>query len=223
MFGPVRGPWPDDSWKGWWGEEPPYHVPVFVLTHHARAPLEMKGGTTFYFVTDGLDSALRAGETCGSGQGCACRRRCGDDSAVSRGRSRLTRCTWRCRRFCWAKGRICLPGWIGLAWVSCGADRGGGECYARVCCRRGRRSDPAGRSLRSRGERMRPPLRRVKSPTLSQKYATRMGQPAFHKTALTLRLVVDRPGRRLRLRTFRSLSAWCSVATAVRGDAFSRR
>src|SRR5215831_1644493 len=44
MFGPVRGPWPDDSWKGWWGEEPPYHVPVFVLTHHARAPLEMKGG-----------------------------------------------------------------------------------------------------------------------------------------------------------------------------------
>ena len=59
MFGPVRGPWPDDSWKGWWGEEPPYHVPVFVLTHHARAPLEMKGGTTFYFVTDGVDSALK--------------------------------------------------------------------------------------------------------------------------------------------------------------------
>ncbi len=58
MFGPVRGPWPDDQWKGWWGEEPPYHVPVFVLTHHARAPLEMKGGTTFYFVTDGIDSAL---------------------------------------------------------------------------------------------------------------------------------------------------------------------
>ena len=59
MFGPVRGPWPDDSWKGWWGEEPPYHVPVFVLTHHARAPLQMKGGTTFYFVTDGPESALR--------------------------------------------------------------------------------------------------------------------------------------------------------------------
>jgi len=58
MFGPVRGSWPDDSWKGWWGEEPPYHVPVFVLTHHARAPLEMKGGTTFYFVTEGLGSAL---------------------------------------------------------------------------------------------------------------------------------------------------------------------
>ena len=58
MFGPVRGPWPDDSWKGWWGDEPPYHVPVFVLTHHARAPIEMKGGTTFHFVTDGIESAL---------------------------------------------------------------------------------------------------------------------------------------------------------------------
>jgi dihydrofolate reductase len=58
MFGPVRGPWPDDSWKGWWGEEPPYHTPVFVLTHHARAPLPMKGGTEFRFVTDGIHSAL---------------------------------------------------------------------------------------------------------------------------------------------------------------------
>jgi dihydrofolate reductase len=59
MFGPVRGPWPDDEWKGWWGDEPPYHVPVFVLTHHAREPLEMDGGTTFYFVTDGIESALK--------------------------------------------------------------------------------------------------------------------------------------------------------------------
>ncbi|HTL97965.1 MAG TPA: dihydrofolate reductase family protein, partial [Holophagaceae bacterium] len=58
MFGPVRGPWPDDSWKGWWGEEPPYHVPVFVLTHHAREPLEMKGGTVFHFVTGGIREAL---------------------------------------------------------------------------------------------------------------------------------------------------------------------
>jgi dihydrofolate reductase len=58
MFGPVRGPWPDDSWKGWWGEEPPYHVPVFVLTHHARPPLTMKGGTVFHFVTDGIQAAL---------------------------------------------------------------------------------------------------------------------------------------------------------------------
>jgi dihydrofolate reductase len=58
MFGPIRGEWPDDAWKGWWGDEPPYHVPVFVLTHHARAPLAMKGGTTFHFVTDGIESAL---------------------------------------------------------------------------------------------------------------------------------------------------------------------
>src|SRR5579871_1703304 len=59
MFGPVRGPWPDESWKGWWGANPPYHVPTFVLTHHARAPLEMEGGTRFIFVTDGIQSALR--------------------------------------------------------------------------------------------------------------------------------------------------------------------
>ena len=58
MFGPVRGPWPDESWKGWWGDEPPYHVPVFVLTHHARASIEMKGGTVFHFVTDGIHDAL---------------------------------------------------------------------------------------------------------------------------------------------------------------------
>jgi dihydrofolate reductase len=58
MFGPVRGPWPDDSWKGWWGEEPPYHTPVFVLTHHARSPLPMKGGTEFRFVTGGIHDAL---------------------------------------------------------------------------------------------------------------------------------------------------------------------
>jgi dihydrofolate reductase len=54
----VRGPWPDESWKGWWGDEPPYHVPVFVLTHHARAPLAMQGGTTFHFVTGGIHEAL---------------------------------------------------------------------------------------------------------------------------------------------------------------------
>jgi dihydrofolate reductase len=59
MFSPVRGPWEGDSWKGWWGDNPPYHTPVFVLTHHARAPLTMEGGTTFHFVTDGLESALR--------------------------------------------------------------------------------------------------------------------------------------------------------------------
>ena len=59
MFGPVRGPWPDDAWKGWWGDNPPYHAPTFVLTHHPREPLVMQGGTTFHFVTDGIESALR--------------------------------------------------------------------------------------------------------------------------------------------------------------------
>ena len=58
MFGPVRGPWPDESWKGWWGDEPPYHTPVFVLTHHPRPPLRMKGGTEFRFVTEGIHAAL---------------------------------------------------------------------------------------------------------------------------------------------------------------------
>ncbi len=58
MFGPVRGPWPDESWKGWWGDEPPYHTPVFVLTNYPRAPLTMKGGTEFHFVTEGIHAAL---------------------------------------------------------------------------------------------------------------------------------------------------------------------
>ena len=57
MFGPVRGPWPDESWKGWWGDEPPYRTPVFVLTHHPRPALEMKGGTVFHFVTEGIEAA----------------------------------------------------------------------------------------------------------------------------------------------------------------------
>lgn len=68
MFGPVRGPWPDESWRGWWGEEPPYHTPVFVLTRHPRPPLSMQGGTTFHFVTGGIHAALaQAREAAGSG------------------------------------------------------------------------------------------------------------------------------------------------------------
>jgi dihydrofolate reductase len=58
MFGPIRGPWPNNEWKGWWGENPPYHVPVFVLTNHPRESLSMKGGTVFHFITDGIESAL---------------------------------------------------------------------------------------------------------------------------------------------------------------------
>jgi dihydrofolate reductase len=68
MFGPIRGAWPDDSWKGWWGENPPYHVPVFVLSHHARAPITMDGGTTFYFVTEGITAALERAQQAAQGK-----------------------------------------------------------------------------------------------------------------------------------------------------------
>jgi dihydrofolate reductase len=68
MFGPVRGPWPDESWKGWWGDNPPYHVPVFVLSHHARALLVMDGGTTFHFVTEGIESALQQAKDAANGK-----------------------------------------------------------------------------------------------------------------------------------------------------------
>jgi dihydrofolate reductase len=68
MFGPVRGPWQDNSWKGWWGDEPPYHCEVFVLTHHARAPIAMKGGTVFHFVTDGIQSALERARQAADGK-----------------------------------------------------------------------------------------------------------------------------------------------------------
>ncbi|MBZ9808394.1 dihydrofolate reductase family protein [Mesorhizobium sp. BR1-1-9] len=67
MFGPIRGEWADENWKGWWGDNPPYHVPVFVLTHHAREPIVMEGGTTFYFVTDGIHSALEQARAAANG------------------------------------------------------------------------------------------------------------------------------------------------------------
>ena len=68
MFAPSRGPWKDDGWQGWWGDNPPYHVPVFVLTHHAREPLPMAGGTTFHFVTDGIAAALQAAREAAGGK-----------------------------------------------------------------------------------------------------------------------------------------------------------
>jgi dihydrofolate reductase len=68
MFGPVRGPWPDENWRGWWGENPVYHVPVFVLTHHARAPLVMEGGTTLHFVTEGIAAALERAREAAAGK-----------------------------------------------------------------------------------------------------------------------------------------------------------
>jgi dihydrofolate reductase len=68
MFGPVRGPWPDESWRGWWGKNPPYHVPVFVLTHHARPSQEMEGGTVFHFVTSGIEAALARAREAAAGR-----------------------------------------------------------------------------------------------------------------------------------------------------------
>ena len=68
MFAPTRGPWLDESWKGWWGDNPPYHCPVYVLTHHARPPLKMEGGTTFYFVTEGPESALKQARDAAQGK-----------------------------------------------------------------------------------------------------------------------------------------------------------
>jgi len=68
MFGPVRGPWGDDDWRGWWGDNPPYHYPVFVLTHHARPPVEREGRTTFHFVTDGIEAALERASAAAAGK-----------------------------------------------------------------------------------------------------------------------------------------------------------
>ncbi|CAK9249650.1 unnamed protein product [Sphagnum jensenii] len=68
MFGPIRGAWPNEEWKGWWGPNPPYHSPVFVLTHHERKPIEMEGGTVFHFVTDGIESALKQAKKAANGK-----------------------------------------------------------------------------------------------------------------------------------------------------------
>ena len=83
MFGPVRGPWPDDKWKGWWGDDPVYHCPVFVLTHHARPALVMKGGTTFHFVTEGIQAGARSGARGRQGEGRAVGGWCRHHSGVS--------------------------------------------------------------------------------------------------------------------------------------------
>jgi dihydrofolate reductase len=108
MFGPVRGPWPDHSWRGWWGEEPPYHVPVFVLTHHARPPQEMKGGTVFHFVTGGIEEALSLAKEAAGDRDV----RVGGGAATIRQywrRGSSTRCTSRSRRCCWGAASRCCP------------------------------------------------------------------------------------------------------------------
>jgi len=92
MFGPVRGPWGKDPWKGWWGDHPPFHHPVFVLTHHAREPLPMQGGTTFFFVTDGIESALKQASQAANGKDVAL----GGGAKVSSNTSRPASSTrWR--------------------------------------------------------------------------------------------------------------------------------
>ena len=68
MFGPIRGAWPDEAWKGWWGDNPPYHAPTYILTHHARPSIELEGGTTFHFVTDGIESALKQARAAAGGK-----------------------------------------------------------------------------------------------------------------------------------------------------------
>ena len=87
MFGPIRGEWPDDAWKGWWGDNPPYHAPTFILTHHARAPIVMEGGTTFYFITDGIEAALDRAKGRGGQSRREDRRRSFDDPSVPARRS----------------------------------------------------------------------------------------------------------------------------------------
>ena len=92
MFGPVRGEWGDTEWRGWWGPNPPYHHPVFVLTHHPHDPIEMDGGTTFHFVTDGIEAALDRAYTAADRPPC---------SSIC-GRVWWTRCTWSLHPPCWA-------------------------------------------------------------------------------------------------------------------------
>ena len=117
MFGPVRGPWPDESWKGWWGDEPPYHCDVFVLTHHPRGPITMKGGTVFHFVTDGIEAALQKAREAAGGKDVRL-------GAVSRPSSNicapawLTKCTSRSHRPCLARAKACSQGLICRAWAT---------------------------------------------------------------------------------------------------------
>ena len=110
MFGPIRGSWPDDAWKGWWGEEPPYHSDVFVLTHHPRAPIVMKGGTTFHFVTDGIHAALeRARKSAGDRDVRASAAEPPPSANISR-RASSTRCTSPSRRCCSGAASTCSAG-----------------------------------------------------------------------------------------------------------------
>jgi len=110
MFGPIRGSWPDMNWKGWWGDSPPYHVPTFILTHHARPPLQMEGGTTFTFITGAIHEALERARDAANGRDV--RIGGGPDTIQSRSSSIFVRassmtCTSLYRQFCWAEESDC--------------------------------------------------------------------------------------------------------------------
>ena len=104
MFGPIRGEWGDEEWQGWWGPEPPYHHPVFVLTHHPHAPIEMEGGTTFHFVTDGIESALKQATAAAGRRRRPRRRRRRHRPAVPARRARRRAARRRSSRRCSARG-----------------------------------------------------------------------------------------------------------------------
>ena len=110
MFGPIREAWPDEEWKGWWGDDPPYHGPVFVLTHHARPPVPMQGGTTFHFVTGGIEEALRKAREAAGSKNVAWAAGSRRSASIST-RVWWTRCTWRSRRCSSARESTSCPAW----------------------------------------------------------------------------------------------------------------
>ena len=115
MFGPIRGDWPDTNWKGWWGDNPPYHVPVFIMTHHARPPIEMEGDTTFHFVTGGIREALDRAREAAAGMDV----RIGGGRTQSSSifvRASLMNCTLLSRRSCSAGGNRCSKGLTCKLW-----------------------------------------------------------------------------------------------------------
>lgn len=117
LFGPIRGDWTDESWKGWWGDEPPYHCPVYVLTHHGRTPIEMQGDTTFQFVTGGIHEALDRARAAAGGQDVrvgAARTPSGSTCA----KPSSTNCTLPSRRCCLAAASRCSRGWTCARWAT---------------------------------------------------------------------------------------------------------
>ena len=121
MFGPVRGPWPDSSWKGWWGGNPPYHAETFVLTHYERESLVMEGGTTFHFVTGGGSQARKTGS---GREGCQNWRRCFYGTAISASRADRfpALCTCTCRT--WSRGSTVYRSRSARSWIFCDGAQG---------------------------------------------------------------------------------------------------